>query len=110
MEHVIVDIAHWKAIFSEICNGSEEFWSTVYKIGEEHLKEFQDKGLREAKQILEHIEKKNWYRLSVDSEYSYTLILTVSESGKFVKTFFEGIFKNYPRRVEIIKEHKKNKS
>jgi len=36
MEHVIVDIAHWKAIFSEIGEDSEEFWDEVYKIGEEH--------------------------------------------------------------------------
>ena len=107
MEHVVVDISHWKAIFSEIGEGSETFWNEVFKIGEEHLKEFYDKGLREIKQILEHIEKKNWYKLNVDSEYSYTLILTVSEAGRFIKTFLEGIFKNYPRKLELCEEHKK---
>ncbi|RLI63049.1 MAG: hypothetical protein DRO67_06365, partial [Candidatus Asgardarchaeum californiense] len=44
MEHVIVDIAHWKTIFSEIGEGSEEFWDKIRRIGEEHLKEYQDKG------------------------------------------------------------------
>jgi hypothetical protein len=39
MEHVIVDIANWKSIFSEIGNGSEKFWNEVYQIGVEHWKE-----------------------------------------------------------------------
>ena len=107
MEHVIVDIAHWKAIFSEIGDGSEEFWDEVYKIGEEHRKEYYDRGLKNIQKILEHVEKTNWYKLNVDSENSYTLILTVTESGKFVKTFFEGFFKKYSRDVEISQESKK---
>jgi len=107
MEHVIVDIAHWKVIFSEIGEGSEKFWDEIYKIGEEHLKEYQDKGLKTVRQMLEYVEKTNWYRLSIDSENNFTLILVVSEAGKFVKKFFEGLFKNYPRKLEIIEEYKK---
>jgi len=107
MEHVIIDIAVGKAIFSEIGEGSEKFWDDIHKIGEEHLKEFYDKGLRNAKQILEYVEKTNWYKLSIDSENSYTLILAVSEGSKFVKTFFEGLFKKYPKKVEIKEEFKK---
>ncbi len=107
MEHVILDIADGKAIFSEIGEGSEKFWGEIQKIGEEHLKEYQDKGLRTIKQMLEYVEKTNWYKLSTDSEDTYTLILTVSEASKFVKTFFEGLFKNYSRKVEIIEESKK---
>ena len=107
MEHVIVDIAHWKAIFSEIGEGSEEFWDEVYKIGEEHRKEYSDRGIKNIQKVLEYIEKTNWFKLNVDSEYSFTLILTVSEAGRFVKTFLEGFFKNYSRDVEIVGEHKK---
>ncbi len=107
MEHLIIDIADGKAIFTEIGQGSEKFWSEIYEIGQQHLKEYQDKGLKTVRQILEHVENTNWYKLSIDSEDSYTLILAVSEARKFVKTFFEGIFKNYPRNVEIIEEFKK---
>jgi len=89
MEHLIIDIAYGKAIFSEIGKGSEKFWEEIYKIGEEHWKEYQDKGLKNIQQILEYVENTNWYKLSVDSENKFTLILTVSESCKFVKTFFE---------------------
>jgi len=107
LEHVILDIADGKAIFSEIDEGSEEFWDKIQRIGEEHLREYQDKGLRTVEQMLKYVENTNWYKLSVDSENSFTLILTVSEASKFVKTFFEGLFKNYPRKVEIIEEFKK---
>ena len=107
MEHLIIDIADGKAIFSEIGEGSENFWNNIIKIGEEHLKEYQDKGLKTAGQILKHVECTNWYKLSVDSENNFTLILSVSEASKFVKTFFEGVFKNYSKDVEIIEEFKK---
>jgi len=107
MEHVIVDIAHWKAIFSEIGDGSEKFWDNVNRIGKEHLSEFHDKGLRDIESMLEYVENKNWYKLSKDSENSFTLILTVSEAASFVKAFFEGLFKNYPKKVEVIEEFKK---
>ena len=107
MEHLIIDIADGKAIFSEIGEGSEKFWDDIYKIGEEHLKEYQDKGLRTVSQILRHVEITNWYKLSIDSENNFTLILAVSEASKFVKIFFEGLFNNYPKKVEVIEEFKK---
>jgi hypothetical protein len=107
MEHVIVDISHWKAIFNEIGEGSIEFWDEVYRIGEDHRKEYYDKGLKNIRKILEYVEKTNWYKLKVDSEEYYTLILTVSEASKFIKTFLSGLFKNYHRKVEVIDEGKK---
>ncbi len=107
MEHVIVDVAHWKAIFLEIDEKSEKFWNEVVKIGEQHLNEYYDKGKKDVRSILEYVEKTNWYKLSIDSENCYTLILIVSEASKFVKKFFEGFFKNYPRKVEITEDYKK---
>lgn len=107
MEHVIVDIAHWKAIFAEIGDGSEAFWTDVYNIGVEHSKEYFDKGIKNIQKILEYVEKTNWYKLNIDSENHFTLILTVSEASKFVATFFKGFFSHYPRDVEIREEYKK---
>lgn len=106
-EHVILDVAHWKSIFSEIGAGSKNFWDEVYKIGKSHREEYYDKGLRDIKQILEYVEKTNWYKLNVDSKESYTLILAASESGTFIKTFFEGFFDEYPRKVDIVETKKK---
>ena len=107
MEHVIVDIAHWQSIFSEIGDGSEKFWAEVFDIGVEHMKEYSDKGIKNIQQVLEYVEKTNWYKLSVDSENRYTLILSVSEARKFVKVFFEGFFKNYPKDVQITEDYRK---
>jgi hypothetical protein len=107
MEHLIIDIAHCKAIFTEIGEGSEKFWNEVYHIGEEHRKEFFDRGIKNIRDILKYFEKTNWYQLNIDTEYSYTLILTISESSKFIKTFFMGFFNNYSRRIEIQEEYKK---
>lgn len=45
-----MDIADGKAIFSEIGEGSDKFWDDIYKIGEEHLVEYQDKGLRTVRE------------------------------------------------------------
>ncbi|UCG68110.1 MAG: CopG family transcriptional regulator [Thermoplasmata archaeon] len=107
MEHVIVDIAYWELIFNEIGEGSEEFWVEVFEIGEDHGTEYFDKGIKDVRQILEYVEKTNWYKLKIDSENSFTLILPVSKSSRFVKTFLEGFFKNQPRKVTITEEHKK---
>jgi hypothetical protein len=53
MEHVIVDIAYWELIFSEIGEGSKEFWEEVYEIGEDHGTEYYDKGIKDVRHILE---------------------------------------------------------
>lgn len=100
-DHIILDIDHWDAFFKEIGKGSEQFWKEVYDIGVEHQKEYHNKGLREVKEILEFIEKTNWYILNKDSENSFTLILNLSVSGKFVEKFFQGFFKNHPQAVKI---------
>jgi len=106
-EHLIVDIAHWKSIFIEIGEGSKKFWDEVYKIGDSHRREYSDKGVKEVEQILRYIEKTNWYKLNVDSEKSFTLVLTALESARFIKTFFEGFFSNYPQKIKITEEYMK---
>ncbi|MEA2055412.1 MAG: hypothetical protein U9O49_01105 [Candidatus Thermoplasmatota archaeon] len=106
-EHLIIDIAHWKSIFIEIGDGSKKFWDEVYKIGDAHRKEYFDKGIREVKQVLEYIEKTNWYKLNAGSKSSFTLVLAAAESAKFIRTFFEGFFSKYPQKVEIKEEYMK---
>ena len=106
-EHLIIDIAHWKSVFTEIGEGSKKFWDEVYTIGDAHRKEYFDKGIKDVKQVLEYVEKTNWYKLNTDSKQSFTLVLAALESTKFIKTFFEGFFSKYPQRVEITEEYMK---
>jgi hypothetical protein len=106
-EHLILDIAHWRSIFIEIGDGSKKFWDDVYKTGDHHRKEYFDKGIKDVQSILKYIEKTNWYNLKVDSPNSYTLILATAESVRFIKTFFEGFFSNFPQKVDIAEENMK---
>jgi len=100
-EHVIVDVEHWRAIFNEIGEGNQEFWEKVREIGRYHWGEYYDKGLRTVREILEYVEKTNWYRLSVDSEKGFTLVLNVREAKRFIREFFEGLFEMSPHKVSI---------
>jgi len=106
-EHLILDIAHWRAIFIEIGDGSKKFWDDIYKTGDFHRKEYFDKGIRDIRQILKYVEKTNWYTLKEDSKNSFTLVLAIPESARFIKTFFDGFFSNYPQKVEIAEEYMK---
>jgi len=106
-DHIILDVDHWDTFFREIDKGSEEFWNEVYEIGVEHQKEYHNKGMRTVKDILSFVEKTNWYILNEDSEKSFTLILNLSNSGKFVEYFFKGFFKNHPQQVKIEKGARK---
>ncbi|DAC72194.1 MAG TPA: hypothetical protein DSN98_06420 [Thermoplasmata archaeon] len=106
-EHLILDIAHWKSIFIEIDEASKKFWDAVYKSGDFHRKEYFDKGIKDVSQILKFIEKANWYNLKEDSKNSFTLVLAILESTRFIKTFFEGFFSNYPQKIEITEEYMK---
>ena len=85
-DHIILDIDHWSAFFKEIDNGSEQFWEELFEIGIQHQKEYYSRGLINTKDILNFIEKTNWYNLNEDSENSYTLILNIAESAKFIET------------------------
>jgi len=107
-EHLILDIVHWKLIFQEMNQvGSKKFWDDVHRTGDNHRREYFDKGIREVKQILKYVEKTNWYKLKEESKNSFTLILAVAESSRFIKTFFEGFFSNYPQKVDVTEEDMK---
>jgi uncharacterized protein YicC (UPF0701 family) len=106
-DHVIVDIAAWKALCIELGKGSSKFWERIYKVGESNRRIYSDKGLKDIKQILKLIEKKNWFTVKEDSKNSFSLILNISETSQFIKTFLEGCFAEYPQKVEITEEDMK---
>jgi hypothetical protein len=106
-EHIILDIAHWRLVLNELNGGSKQFLAEVYKSGEHHRSEYSEMGLRDIRQVLKFIEKTNWYNLNEESPSSFTLVLTVPESTKFIKAFFEGFFSKYPQHVDIVEEDMK---
>lgn len=106
-EHIILDIAHWRLFLNALNGGTKQFLNEVYKTGENHRSEYSEMGLRDVRQVLKFIEKTNWYTLNEESPTSFTLVLTVPESAKFIKSFFEGFFSKYPQRVEITEQDMK---
>ena len=93
-EHCIVDIEHWTAMLDELNKkASDEFWEIMERIGYEHGIQYKNKGLTDVYDILRYMEVGNWFRVKIDGEGSYTLILSTHTSQKFLKIFFENVFK-----------------
>ncbi len=100
-EHIIIDTEHWRILLGEIGEEKGKFWKKAKKIGKQHWEIYSDKGFKTVEEILEHVEKANWYELSKDSEKGFTLVLRVQESQEFVKVFIESLFKASPHDVDI---------
>jgi hypothetical protein len=101
-EHCIVDIEHWAAIWEELNDkASEDFWDVIKRSGVEHGIQYADKGLKDVYSILRYMEAGNFFRIKVDGEGKYTLILSCPSEAKFLKVFLEGIFEGQGEEVEI---------
>ena len=101
-EHCIVDIEHWTAMLDELNRkASDEFWKIMETIGYEHGIQYKNKGLRDVYDILRYMEVGNWFRVKIDGEGSYTLILSTHTSQKFLRIFLENVFKaqNIPVKI-----------
>ena len=93
-EHMIVDIEHWTAIWEELNEkASDRFWEIIKKSGYEHGMQYRDKGLTDVYDILRYMEVGNYFRIKIDGEGRYTLILSTHTEQRFLKTFLENLFK-----------------
>ena len=91
-EHMIVDIEHWTAIWEELNEkASDRFWEIIKKSGYEHGMQYRDKGLTDVYDILRYMEVGNYFRIKIDGEGRYTLILSTHTEQRFLKTFLENL-------------------
>ncbi len=101
-QHVILDIEHWRVIFSEIeMIDSEEFWRHMEEIGLSHAMQYKMKGLDNVREILYYVEKANWYDVKEEGNGIYTLILNDLKIKKFVKVFLEKVFEGQKIKADI---------
>lgn len=101
-EHVIVDIEIWSAILEIIDeNKKEEFFELVENVGFEHGIQYKEKGLRTIEDVLKYMEYENWFRLKVNSDRTYTLILLAKSEQKTLESFLKGVFKAMKFNAEI---------
>lgn len=101
-QHMILDIEHWRVIFSELENvDNNDFWRQMEEIGLSHAMQYKMKGLDNVEKILKYVEKANWYEIKEEGKGIYTLILNDLKIKKFVKVFLEKVFEGQKIRAEI---------
>lgn len=101
-QHMILDIEHWRVIFSEIEKiDSDDFWKHMEEIGLSHAVQYKLKGLDTVEKILKYVERANWYEIKPEGTGVYTLILNDLKIKKFVKVFLEKVFEGQRLKVEI---------
>jgi hypothetical protein len=101
-QHMILDIEHWRVIFSEIEKIEDNnFWKHMEEIGLSHAFQYKMKGLDSIDKILRYVERANWYEIKEEGEGIYTLILNDLKIKKFVKLFLEKVFEGQRINAKI---------
>jgi hypothetical protein len=101
-QHMILDIEHWRVIFSEIEKiDNSEFWKQMEEIGLSHAFQYKMKGLDSVEKIIKYVEKANWYEIKDEGNGVYTLILNDLKIKKFVRVFLEKVFEGQGLNAEI---------
>ncbi len=101
-EHVILDVSHF-LLFLNLIESSpmkETFWKECGEVARTHAEQFKSKVLS-PKDLLGRLEACNLFRMNIDSENEFTLILLSEASRQFIKTLVEEIFKSMGYQTEI---------
>jgi|Deesub1362B_J571_1020462.scaffolds.fasta_scaffold00154_15 hypothetical protein len=107
-EHVIVDIEIWSAILEIIDERKKDsFFELVRNVGYEHGIQYREKGLRSVEEILKYMEYENWFRLKVNSDRTYTLVLSAKSEQKILEAFLRGVFEALKINADIKEYYRK---
>lgn len=102
-EHIVLDIEIYGAMLAELNEkASGRFWELVEKVGYEHGLRFKLEGYEDVSEVLKHLEAKNWFGLKIDKDGYYTLVLSIRDEQKIMKTFLGGLFKGLEEPVNIV--------
>lgn len=101
-EHVILDVDHFLLFLNliETSPGKDKFWKDCEEVARSHAEQLRSKIAR-PQDLLERLEACNFFRMNVDSEGEFTLVLLSEAHKKFVKTLLEEIFKAMEFKAEI---------
>ena len=101
-EHVILDVSHFLLFLSLIDSSptKEKFWIECREVAKSHAEQFKNKVLT-PKEFLERLEACNFFRMNIESENEFTLILLSEASKEFVKILLEEVFKVMGSKIEI---------
>jgi len=92
-EHVILDVDHWFLLLGLIESSPEKetFWSEHREVARSHTEQLRSK-VHTAEEMLARLETCNFFRMTQDSENTFTLILGSEIPKKFIRIFLEEFF------------------
>ena len=101
-EHVILDIDHFLLFLNLIETSPEKdkFWKDCEEVARSHGEQLRSK-VASPRDLLERLETCNFFRMNVDSESEFTLVLLSEAHKKFVKKLLEEFFKAMEFKAEI---------
>ncbi len=98
--HLIIDIETIITIINAV-NDPKKFWENVEMDGYRHGIYYKSIGLDDLDEILKQMVTKNWFKLRVESDNCYLLILPTPELQKFLKYFIKGLANALNVKIKI---------
>ncbi len=98
--HLVIDIEMLITIL-QAAQDISKFWEDVETDGYRHGIYYKSIGLDDFGEILNQMVVKNWFKLRVESEDCYLLILPAPELQNFLKYFIKGLAKALDVNVKI---------
>lgn len=107
-DKVLIDVSMIQAVAEEIGEGSEELENKMRDIGKGIYQEYREKGFSSPEKSLEALESKtNLFKITTDSENSFTLVSKTRKMDKYLKAFLEGFLEKTVSGAEVRTEHGK---
>jgi hypothetical protein len=98
-EHLILDIDHFILFLMSIEEDSEEFWNEHKEIARSHAEQLSK--ISSVKSLLERLEACNFFKIGMESDTCFTLLLGTEVSKKFIRVFLEEYCKKIGYDIEI---------
>lgn len=98
-EHLILDIDHFILFLMTIGEDSEDFWQEHKEIARSHAEQLSK--INSVKSLLERLEACNFFKVSMESDNCFTLLLGTEVSKKFIRIFLEEYCKTIGYEIEI---------
>ncbi len=88
--HLVIDIETLIALLKEADN-KNRFWEIAERDGFKQGVYYKSIGIDDFIEILKQMEIKNWFKLRLESENCYLLILPAPELQSYIKHFINGL-------------------
>ncbi len=101
-EHIILDVDHF-LLFLKLIESSpdkEKFWEDHEMVAKSHAEQLPGK-VSNVEDFLRRLEACNFFKLSIDREDEFTLILYSDTTKEFIKKILEGVLEGMGFKTDI---------